>query len=84
MAVGRFGVAHVHAVEAELVVGNVKDKPLSEIWAGTEIDALIESHERGEYADVGQRCTYFVSVYNSRKSRTFEKDGTPAGNWAED
>ena len=71
-------------VEAELVVGNLEQKPLSEIWAGSEIDELIERHERGDYPDVCQRCTYFVSVYNSRKSRTFEKDGQPAGNWAED
>jgi radical SAM protein with 4Fe4S-binding SPASM domain len=71
-------------VEAELVVGNVREKPLSEIWAGKEIDDLIEAHERGDYPDVCKRCTYFVSVYNSRRSRTFDKDGRPAGNWAED
>jgi radical SAM protein with 4Fe4S-binding SPASM domain len=71
-------------VEAELVVGNVKETPLNEIWAGKEIDALIERHERGDYPDVCRRCTYFVSVYNSRKSRTFSKDGQPGGNWAED
>lgn len=68
-------------VEAELVVGNVHDQPLSKIWAGPEIDALIERHERGDYPDVCKRCTYFVSVYNSRKSRTFAKDGQPSGNW---
>ena len=71
-------------VEAELVVGNVREKPLSEIWAGKEIDNLIEAHERGDYPDVCKRCTYFVSVYNSRRSRTFDKKGRPAGNWAED
>ena len=71
-------------VEAELVVGNVKEAPLSEIWAGAAIDELIERHERGDYPDVCKRCTYFVSVYNSRKSRTFARDGQPSGNWAED
>ncbi len=71
-------------VEAELVVGNVKQKPLAEIWAGAEIDAIIAGHEKGEYPPVCQRCTYFVSVYNSRRSRTFEKDGKLAGNWSED
>jgi radical SAM protein with 4Fe4S-binding SPASM domain len=74
-------------VEAELVVGNVKDKPLSAIWAGKEIDAIIARHERGDYPDVCKRCTYFVSVYNSRRSRTFEHgnpSGKLAGNWAED
>ncbi len=71
-------------VEAELIVGNVKETPLDEIWAGKEVDALIDRHEAGDYPDVCQRCTYFVSVYNSRKSRTFAKDGQPSGNWAED
>ena len=70
-------------VEAELVVGNVHEQPLAEIWAGRGIDAIIEAHERGEYPDVCRRCTYFVSVYNSRKSRTFE-NGRLAGNWSED
>ena len=65
-----------------LIVGDVHQKPLSEIWAGTEITDLIERHERGDYPDVCRRCTYFVSVYNSRKSRTFGSD--LAGNWAED
>jgi len=33
---------------------------------------------------VCKRCTYFVSVYNSRRSRTFDDGGKLAGNWAED
>lgn len=71
-------------VEAELVVGNVKNEPLSSIWAGPKIDAIIDAHERGDYPDVCRRCTYFVSVYNSRRSRTFDAGGRLAGNWAED
>lgn len=71
-------------VEAELIVGNVKTEPLAAIWAGPKIDTIIEAHERGEYPDVCQRCTYFVSVYNSRRSRTFDEGGKLAGNWAED
>ena len=70
-------------VEAELIVGNVHHEPLAAIWAGPKIDAIIEAHERGEYPDVCRRCTYFVSVYNSRRSRTFQ-DGKLAGNWSED
>jgi radical SAM protein with 4Fe4S-binding SPASM domain len=71
-------------VEAELIVGNVKEEPLAKIWAGKKIDDIIEAHERGEYPDVCKRCTYFVSVYNSRRSRTFDDGGKLAGNWAED
>ena len=71
-------------VEAELTVGNVNETPLAEIWAGPGIDEIIERQERGDFPDVCRRCTYFVSVYNSRKSRTFPRDGQPSGNWAED
>ena len=71
-------------VEAELVVGNVKAESLERIWAGPKVDAIIAAHERGEYPDVCRRCTYFVSVYNSRRSRTFDAEGRLAGNWAED
>jgi len=84
LADGRVNACACRDVEAELIVGNVNDKPLSEIWAGREITELIERHERGDYPDVCKRCTYFVSVYNSRKSRTFAADGKLAGNWAED
>lgn len=84
LADGRVNACACRDVEAELIVGNVNEQPLAEIWAGERISALIERHERGDYPDVCRRCTYFVSVYNSRKSRTFASDGKLAGNWAED
>jgi radical SAM protein with 4Fe4S-binding SPASM domain len=84
LADGRVNACACRDVEAELIVGNVNDEPLPSIWAGRGIDELIERHERGDYPDVCKRCTYFVSVYNSRKSRTFAAGGELAGNWAED
>jgi len=84
LADGRVNACACRDVEAELIVGDVREKPLGEIWAGPEISELIERHERGDYPDVCRRCTYFVSVYNSRRSRTFASDGSPGGNWAED
>lgn len=84
LADGRVNACACRDVEAELIVGNVNEQPLDRIWAGAEITKLIERHERGDYPEVCQRCTYFVSVYNSRKSRTFSSDGKLAGNWAED
>jgi radical SAM protein with 4Fe4S-binding SPASM domain len=84
LADGRVNACACRDVEAELIVGDVREQPLGEIWAGPAITELIERHERGDYPDVCRRCTYFVSVYNSRKSRTFAKDGKTAGNWAED
>jgi radical SAM protein with 4Fe4S-binding SPASM domain len=84
LADGRVNACACRDVEAELIVGDVREKTLPEIWAGEGISELIERHERGDYPDVCRRCTYYVSVYNSRRSRTFEADGRPAGNWAED
>ena len=84
LADGRVNACACRDVEAELIVGNVNDQPLSKVWAGEAISDLIERHERGDYPDVCKRCTYFVSVYNSRKSRTFSRDGKLAGNWSED
>lgn len=84
LASGDVNACACRDVEAELIVGNVNDEPLSKIWAGRKIDDIIEAHERGDYPDVCRRCTYFVSVYNSRRSRTFDRDGKLAGNWAED
>jgi radical SAM protein with 4Fe4S-binding SPASM domain len=84
LADGRVNACACRDVEAELIVGNVNDQPLSKIWAGDAISELIERHEQGDFPDVCKRCTYFVSVYNSRKSRTFSRDGKLAGNWSED
>ncbi len=83
LADGRVNACACRDVEAELIVGDVHEKPLSEIWAGDTITELIERHEKGDYPDVCKRCTYFVSVYNSRKSRTFDAQGNPTGNWSE-
>jgi radical SAM protein with 4Fe4S-binding SPASM domain len=84
LADGRVNACACRDVEAELIVGNVNEEPLGKIWAGEKISELIERHERGDYPEVCRRCTYFVSVYNSRRSRTFSSDGKLAGNWAED
>ncbi|HTF87978.1 MAG TPA: radical SAM protein [Planctomycetota bacterium] len=84
LADGRVNACACRDVEAELIVGNVHDAPLSKIWGGEAITDLIDRHQRGDYPDVCKRCTYFISVYNSRKSRTFSSKGALAGNWSED
>ena len=83
LADGRVNACACRDVEAELTVGDIHEKPLSEIWAGDEITNLIDRHQKGDYPDVCKRCTYFVSVYNSRKARTFDEKGHPTGNWSE-
>ncbi|MDJ0677037.1 MAG: glycosyltransferase [Calothrix sp. MO_167.B42] len=54
-------------VEVELVIGDLKKEKLSDIWAGKEIDKIIERHERGDFPDVCKRCTWYTSIYNLRK-----------------
>ena len=60
-------------VEAELIVGDLKESSLAEISRGKNIAQLIERQERGDYPDVCKRCTYYVSVYNRRKSFLHKK-----------
>ncbi|MCP6757924.1 MAG: radical SAM protein [Fischerella sp. CENA71] len=54
-------------VEAELIVGDLKESTLPEIWAGNGIEELINRQESGDFPDVCKRCTWYVSVYNYRK-----------------
>lgn len=54
-------------VEAELIVGDLKEETLPEIWAGKEIEELINRQESGDFPNVCKRCTWYVSVYNYRK-----------------
>ena len=56
------------------------DGPLDADALARSASALVERHEADDYPDVCKRCTYFVSGYNSRRSRTFDA----GGNWAED
>ena len=60
---GRVNACACRDVEGELIVGDVKASPLTEIWHGATMDGLIEAHERGEYPSVCRRCTYYTSVY---------------------
>ncbi|MER3492115.1 MAG: hypothetical protein C4323_07160 [Mastigocladus sp. ERB_26_2] len=54
-------------VEAELIIGDLKESTLPEIWAGQGIEELINRQENGDFPDVCKRCTWYVSVYNYRK-----------------
>lgn len=64
-------------VEAELIVGDLKDSSLSDIFTGDKIGQLIERHEQGDFPDICKRCTWYVSIYNTRQSKTLK----PLFNW---
>jgi len=77
LANGKVSACACRDVEAELIVGDLKNSKLSEIWCGKGIDGIIELPERGDYPDVCRRCTRYTSVYNRRKSEIFK----PNLNW---
>lgn len=80
LANGKVNACASRDVEAELIVGDLKESNLSEVWTGQGIEEIIERQERGDFPDVCKRCTCYISVYNSLKSRTYKS----ALNWNDD
>ncbi|MFB2895266.1 radical SAM protein [Aerosakkonemataceae cyanobacterium BLCC-F50] len=76
---GKVNACACRDVEAELIVGDLKESKLSEVWEGKAIEEIIHSHNRGDFPDVCKRCTWYVSVYNQRKSSVLK----PLLNWGE-
>jgi radical SAM protein with 4Fe4S-binding SPASM domain len=68
LADGRVNGCACRDVEAELIIGDLQESSLAEICKGKTIAQLLERQEQGDYPDVCKRCTYYVSVYNRRKS----------------
>jgi radical SAM protein with 4Fe4S-binding SPASM domain len=67
LANGKVNACACRDVEAELIVGDLTETPLKELWAGQEINNIIEQHEQGNFPDVCRRCTWYNSIYNTRK-----------------
>jgi radical SAM protein with 4Fe4S-binding SPASM domain len=61
-------------VEAELIIGNVREASLKEIWEGEEFKKIIALHKKGDYPEVCKRCTYYISVYDPRSLKLFSID----------
>jgi radical SAM protein with 4Fe4S-binding SPASM domain len=80
LANGKVNACSCRDVEAELIVGDLHESNLKEIWKGEGIDSIIERHERGDFPDVCKRCTWYVSVYNRHQSTIFN----PWLNWSEE
>ncbi len=67
LANGKVNACACRDVEAELIVGDLKESTLWEIWGGKGIEEIIKRHEQGDYPDVCRRCSWYVSIYNLRK-----------------
>lgn len=67
LADGRVNACACRDVEAELIVGDLKQSSLVDVWDGHPIATLIQQHERGDFPEVCQRCTWYTSVYNLQK-----------------
>lgn len=70
LANGKVNACACRDVEAELIVGDLKESTLSEVWTGDGIEELIERHESGDFPDVCKRCTWYVSVYNRHSANS--------------
>ena len=82
LANGKVNACACRDVEAELVIGDLKESTLSEIWAGKGIEEIIQRHEVGDFPDVCRRCTWYISIYNLRKRNT--RISTPVQDWSQD
>ncbi|BAY27372.1 radical SAM domain-containing protein [Calothrix sp. NIES-2100] len=82
LANGKVNACACRDVEAELVIGDLKESTLAEIWAGKGIEEIIQRHERGDFPDVCQRCTWYISIYNLRKRNT--RISKTVQHWSED
>jgi len=80
LANGKVNACACRDVEAKLIVGDLKESTLAEIWEGKAIQEIIERHERGDFPEVCQHCTWYISIYNQRQSTILK----PLLNWQEE
>lgn len=80
LADGRVNACACRDVEAELVIGDLNQTSLAEVWSGEALADLVERHERGDYPDVCKRCTWYNSIYNtSRRNARVGRGGFDRG-----
>jgi radical SAM protein with 4Fe4S-binding SPASM domain len=82
LANGKVNACACRDVEAELIIGDLKESTLSEIWAGPGIEEIIQHQECGDFPDVCQRCTWYTSIYNLRKRNLRISKTVP--DWSQD
>ena len=73
LANGRVNACACRDVDAQLIIGDVNKSQLTDVWNGKGLDEIISCHEKGDFPEVCRKCTFYVSVYNSRQSSIFDK-----------
>ncbi|HAX77157.1 MAG TPA: hypothetical protein DCY88_15310 [Cyanobacteria bacterium UBA11372] len=80
LANGKVNACACRDVEAELIVGDVNRESLADVWESKKLEEIIQRHEQGDFPDVCKRCTWYISVYNKRRTTVLE----PLLNWSEE
>ncbi len=62
LADGRVNACCCRDVEATLIIGDVKEKPLGEILAGPALRGLLERHARGDFPEICKTCTRYETL----------------------
>jgi hypothetical protein len=63
LADGRVNACACRDVEATLIVGDLKKESLADVLGGKALRDLVDSHARGDFPEVCQRCTYYDPVF---------------------
>lgn len=72
LADGKVVACACRDVDSELIIGDINETSLADLWHGKEVDRIIEGQEQGDFADVCKRCTWYVSVYNLYRNSIFK------------
>ena len=64
LADGRVNACCCRDVEATLIIGDIKEKPLADILAGPELKELIARHEKDDFPEICKLCTKYQSVWS--------------------
>jgi MoaA/NifB/PqqE/SkfB family radical SAM enzyme len=67
LADGRVNACCCRDVEATLIIGDVRARPLKDILSGPEIKDLIARHERGDFPEACKACTRYETIIPSRE-----------------
>ena len=64
LADGRVNACCCRDVEATLIIGDIKERSLSDILSGPELKTLLERHEKNDFPDICKLCTKYQSVWS--------------------
>ena len=74
LANGKVNACACRDVETELIIGDIHESSLNDIWTSQALDNIIESHENNDFPDVCKRCTFYTSVYRPTRALVFKEE----------